>query len=115
VLINRDELARASGDLRNVDCCRRPCPCRSVDLGHPVGATPDAAAADVGDVYKAPEDRWARDADRGALDMSALGALVYNLLSGETHRRRIRGPLRWGSCRDNGLDQGAAAGHDVRP
>jgi serine/threonine protein kinase len=114
VLINRDELARGSVDIRIVDWSFAG----RVHAGAStsatlVGAPPDAGAADIDDVYQAPEDRWARDADRIALDVFALGALAYYLLSGGTPPADSRPALLERLRRENGLDLAAAAGQFV--
>jgi serine/threonine protein kinase len=114
VLINRDELAHGSVDIRIVDWSFAG----RVHAGASasatlVGAPPDAGAADIDDVYQAPEDRWARDADRIALDVFALGALAYYLLSGDTPPADSRPAALERLRRENGLDLAAAAGQFI--
>jgi len=114
VLINRDELARGAVDIRIVDWsfAGRVHPGSSVSATM-VGSAAEAGAADVDDVYQAPEDRWSRDADRIALDVFALGALAYYLLSGGSAPADSRPALLERLRRDNGLDLAAATGQFI--
>ncbi|WP_280447668.1 protein kinase domain-containing protein [Nocardia cyriacigeorgica] len=82
-----------SGDTRSV-----------TKLGTPTG--PGGAPAD--EVYQAPEDRWAPDADRLALDVFSLGALAYYLLSGGQAPARDRAELLERLRQEHGLDLAAS-------
>lgn len=73
-------------------------------LGTPT--TPGSAPADA--VYQAPEDRWAPDADRLALDVFSLGALAYYLLSGGQAPARDRAALLERLRLEHGLDLAAS-------
>ncbi|MFH5230376.1 protein kinase domain-containing protein [Antrihabitans spumae] len=74
-------------------------------------ATSSSAPAD--DVYQAPEDRWAPDADRLALDVFSLGALAYFLLSGGQAPARDRPALLERLRQEQGLDLAASGGRFV--
>ncbi|MFD4368677.1 NERD domain-containing protein [Rhodococcus sp. NPDC058521] len=82
----------------------------STMLGTALTATGGAAADEV---YQAPEDRWAPDSDRIALDVFSLGALAYFLLSGGQHPARDRAALLERLRRDQGLDLAASTGRFV--
>ncbi|OLL18358.1 serine/threonine protein kinase [Rhodococcus sp. M8] len=69
---------------------------------------PGSAPADA--VYQAPEDRWAPDADRLALDVFSLGALAYYLLSGGQAPARDRAALLERLRLEHGLDLAASGG-----
>ncbi|MGC5163001.1 protein kinase domain-containing protein [Rhodococcus sp. DT1] len=69
---------------------------------------PGSAPADA--VYQAPEDRWAPDADRLALDVFSLGALAYYLLSGGQAPARDRASLLERLRLEQGLDLAASGG-----
>ncbi|WP_337200989.1 protein kinase domain-containing protein [Rhodococcus rhodochrous] len=69
---------------------------------------PGSAPADA--VYQAPEDRWAPDADRLALDVFSLGALAYYLLSGGQAPARDRSSLLERLRLEQGLDLAASGG-----
>ncbi|WP_237172609.1 protein kinase domain-containing protein [Prescottella equi] len=79
-------------------------------LGTAVTATGGAAADEV---YQAPEDRWAPDSDRIALDVFSLGALAYFLLSGGQNPARDRAALLERLRLEQGLDLAAATGRFV--
>jgi hypothetical protein len=81
------------GDTRSPTMMRTPTP--------PGGAPSDA-------VYQAPEDRWAPDADRLALDVFSLGALAYYLLSGGQAPARDRAALQERLRQEHGLDLAAS-------
>ncbi|WP_063049767.1 protein kinase domain-containing protein [Nocardia arthritidis] len=76
----------------------------ATSVGTPAG--PGMAPAD--EVYQAPEDRWAPDADRLALDVFSLGALAYYLLSGGQAPARDRAALLERLRLEHGLDLAAA-------
>ncbi|MGF0247799.1 protein kinase domain-containing protein [Rhodococcus erythropolis] len=65
------------------------------------------------EVYQAPEDRWAPDADRTALDVFSLGALAYFLLSGGQAPARDRAALLERLRQEQGLDLAASGGRFV--
>ncbi|MFI7171644.1 protein kinase domain-containing protein [Rhodococcoides fascians] len=65
------------------------------------------------DVYQAPEDRWAIDGDRLALDVFSLGALAYYLLSGGQPPARDRAALLERLRQEEGLDLAASGGRFV--
>ncbi|WP_189094608.1 protein kinase domain-containing protein [Nocardia jinanensis] len=65
-------------------------------------------SAPVDAVYQAPEDRWAPDADRLALDVFSLGALAYYLLSGGQAPARDRAALLERLRQEHGLDLAAS-------
>ncbi|WP_051714485.1 protein kinase domain-containing protein [Nocardia rhamnosiphila] len=67
---------------------------------------PGSAPSDA--VYQAPEDRWAPDADRLALDVFSLGALAYYLLSGGQAPARDRAALQERLRQEHGLDLAAS-------
>ncbi|MEU1950839.1 protein kinase domain-containing protein [Nocardia rhamnosiphila] len=73
-------------------------------LGTPTA--PGSAPADA--VYQAPENRWAPDADRLALDVFSLGALAYYLLSGGRAPARDRAALQERLRQEHGLDLAAS-------
>ncbi|MFC8385747.1 protein kinase [Nocardia sp. NPDC057272] len=77
----------------------------------PIGTPPEPGSAPADEVYQAPEDRWAPDADRLALDMFSLGALAYYLLSGGQAPARDRAELQERLRNEHGLDL-AASGSD---
>ncbi|MDG3017209.1 protein kinase domain-containing protein [Speluncibacter jeojiensis] len=79
-------------------------------LGTAVTATGGAAADEV---FQAPEDRWAPDSDRIALDVFSLGALAYFLFSGGQNPARDRGSLLERLRAEQGLDLAAATGRFV--
>lgn len=70
-----------------------------------------AAASD--DVYQAPEDRWAAEADRVALDVFSLGALAYFVLTGAEAPARDRADLLERLRQEQGLDLAASEGRFV--
>ena len=77
-------------------------------MGTPADPRPGAADADrrLAEAFQAPEGVWNRDADRIRLDVFALGALAYYVLSSRpaaTDRAALRDRL----YRDNGLDLAA--------
>jgi hypothetical protein len=74
---------------------------RLADLAAP--NDPDRRQAEV---YAAPEGLWARDADRVRLDVFALGALAYLVLTGQPPACD-RADLRERLLRDSGLDLAA--------
>ncbi|MGV9720200.1 protein kinase domain-containing protein [Nocardia beijingensis] len=76
----------------------------ATSVGTPSG--PGMAPAD--EAYQAPEDRWAPDADRLALDVFSLGALAYYLLSGGQAPARDRAALLERLRLEHGLDLAAA-------
>ena len=82
-----------SGDTRTTTMLRTP-------------TLPGSASADA--VYQAPEDRWAPDADRLALDVFSLGALAYYLLSGGQTPARDRAALLERLRQEHGLDLAAS-------
>lgn len=114
VLISRDGLAQGAVDIRIVDWSFagrvHNAGSKSATL---FGAPPNTGAADVDDVYQAPEDRWSPDADRIALDVFALGALAYYLLSSGQAPADGRPALLERLRRENGLDLAAAGGQFV--
>ncbi|NKX80098.1 protein kinase [Gordonia amicalis] len=75
--------------------------------------TPDQPGTAVEDVYQAPEDRWASDADRLALDVFSLGALAYYLLSGGQAPASNRAELLERLRQEQGLDLAASGGRFV--
>lgn len=76
--------------------------------------TPDQpGAATAEDVYQAPEDRWAADADRPALDVFSLGALAYYLLTGGQAPASSRAELLERLRQEQGLDLAASGGQFV--
>ncbi|GAA4479469.1 hypothetical protein GCM10023094_24630 [Rhodococcus olei] len=79
-------------------------------LGTALTATGGAAADEV---YQAPEDRWAPDSDRIALDVFSLGALAYFLLSGGQNPARDRAALLERLRLEQGLDLAASTGRFV--
>ncbi|SFA56417.1 Serine/threonine protein kinase [Rhodococcoides kroppenstedtii] len=78
-----------------------------------LGTSIATGTAPSDDVYQAPEDRWAVDGDRMALDVFSLGALAYFLLSGGQPPARDRGALLERLRRENGLDLAASGGRFV--
>lgn len=71
--------------------------------------TPDPpGSAPADEVYHAPEDRWARDADRLAIDVFSLGALAYYLFSGGQAPARSRAELVDRLRNEHGLDLAAS-------
>ena len=114
VLINPGDLADGAVNIRIVDWSFAGRVHTSVASSATLyGTFPDAGAADVDDVYQAPEDRWSPDADRIALDVFALGALAYFLLSGGQAPAGGRSGLLERLRRENGLDLAAAGGQFV--
>lgn len=80
---------------------------------HQGTATPGTALGSAeqptqNDVFQAPEDRWAQDADRVAIDMFSLGALAYFLLSGGDAPARDRAELLNRLRQEGGLDLAAS-------
>ncbi|MGN7158135.1 protein kinase domain-containing protein [Dietzia cercidiphylli] len=73
-------------------------------------ATPGTSADQV---YLAPEDRWAPDADRLALDLFSLGALAYFLFTSGQPPARDRAGLLERLRQDQGLDLAASGGRFV--
>lgn len=69
--------------------------------------------ASTDDVYQAPEDRWASDADRLAIDVFSLGALAYFVLSGGQSPARDRAALLDRLRQEQGLDLAASGGRFV--
>lgn len=115
VLINTERLDAGRVDVRLVDWSWagriHDGGTRSATmLGTVVTATGGASADEV---YQAPEDRWAPDSDRIALDVFSLGALSYFLLSGGQNPARDRGALLERLRLEQGLDLAAATGRFV--
>ncbi|MBF6301581.1 protein kinase [Nocardia amamiensis] len=77
----------------------------ATSVGTPAG--PGMAPAD--EAYQAPEDRWAPDADRLALDVFSLGALACYLLSGGQAPARDRAALLERLRLEHGLDLAASS------
>ncbi|MDV7091093.1 protein kinase domain-containing protein [Rhodococcus opacus] len=78
-----------------------------------LGTAVAQAGAPADEVYQAPEDRWAADADRLALDVFSLGALAYFLLSGGQAPARDRAALLERLRQEQGLDLAGAEGRFV--
>lgn len=78
-----------------------------------LGTAVAQGGAPADEVYQAPEDRWAADADRLALDVFSLGALAYFLLSGGQAPARDRAALLERLRQEQGLDLAAAEGRFV--
>jgi serine/threonine protein kinase len=78
-----------------------------------LGTTLAPGGTPADEVYQAPEDRWAPDADRMALDVFSLGALAYFLLSGGQAPARDRAALLDRLRREQGLDLAASGGRFV--
>lgn len=78
-----------------------------------LGTSIATGTAPSDDVYQAPEDSWAVDGDRMALDLFSLGALAYFLLSGGQPPARDRGALLERLRREGGLDLAASGGRFV--
>ncbi|WP_242496868.1 NERD domain-containing protein [Rhodococcus sp. Q1] len=111
VLVNADALDRGEVRVRLADWSWAG----RVHTGDTRSATmlgtavaPGSAPADA--VYQAPEDRWAPDADRLALDVFSLGALAYYLLSGGQAPARDRSSLLERLRLEQGLDLAASGG-----
>lgn len=114
VLINTGDLAGGSVNIRLVDWSfAGRVHTAATNSATMYGATPNAGAAEVDDVYQAPEDRWTPNADRIALDVFSLGALAYFLLSGGQPPAVGRSGLLERLRRENGLDLAAAGGQFV--
>jgi serine/threonine protein kinase len=114
VLINTDDLARGTVDIRIVDWSfagRVHTALTSTATFFAAPAT--ASAADVDEVYQAPEDRWTPETDRIALDVFSLGALAYFILTGGQPPADNRSALQERLRRENGLDLAAAGGQFV--
>ncbi|WP_446222578.1 protein kinase domain-containing protein [Nocardia sp. IBHARD005] len=73
-----------------------------------IGTPPEPGSAPADEVYQAPEDRWAPDANRLALDVFSLGALAYYLLSGGQAPARDRAELRERLRNEHGMDLAAS-------
>ena len=114
ILIDRDGLGRGTVDIRIVDWSFagriHSGATKSATL---FGVPPNTGAADVDDVYQAPEDRWSADADRIALDLFSLGAVAYYLLAGAQAPADGRPALLERLRRENGLDLAAAGGQFI--
>lgn len=115
VLINTERLDAGPVDVRLVDWSwagriHDGGTRSSTMLGTAVTATGGAAADEV---YQAPEDRWAPDSDRIALDVFSLGSLAYFLLSGGQNPARDRAALLERLRAEQGLDLAASTGRFV--
>jgi serine/threonine protein kinase len=114
VLIHTDNLANGSIDIRIVDWSFAGRVHSALTSAVSMfGAPASAGAADVDEVYQAPEDRWTQETDRIALDVFSLGALAYFLLSGGQAPAGNRSELLERLRRENGLDLAAASGQFV--
>lgn len=75
-----------------------------------LGTSPGQAGAELADedqLFEAPEGRWSPTADRIRLDVFALGALAFYLLTNQTLPAQDRGALVERLRRDRGLDLAA--------
>ncbi|WP_254358766.1 protein kinase domain-containing protein [Mycolicibacterium peregrinum] len=114
ILIDRDALSRGTVDIRIVDWSfAGRIHSGTTNSATLFGVLPDTGAADVDDVYQAPEDRWSADADRIALDLFSLGAVAYYLLGGAQAPAASRPALLERLRRENGLDLAAAGGQFI--
>lgn len=76
------------------------------DLG-PSGELAGAELTDEDQLFEAPEGRWSPAADRIRLDVFALGALAFYILTNQTLPAQDRGALVERLRRDGGLDLAA--------
>jgi serine/threonine protein kinase len=114
VLINTEDLARGSINIRLTDWSFAGRVHTALSSTATMfGAPGNAGAAEVDEVYQAPEDRWTPETDRIALDVFSLGALAYFLLSGGQPPADSRAGLIERLRRENGLDLAAAGGQFV--
>ncbi|WP_188941329.1 protein kinase domain-containing protein [Nakamurella endophytica] len=72
-------------------------------LASRLGAPSDYSESDGSGVYEAPEGRWSSAADRPGLDIFALGAVAYEMLTGGPPAAD-RATLRLRVREENGLD-----------